>query len=153
MYGKTLKVLKFGSWVLCPGCVALPGPTTVPRSPCLPRAPSCREAGDLAAVADQAPHDIGRVPARSPDLNPPKYSPPYFLCHHTLDALAQRDPEVKHTLDQLQETTFRVRAYNTGVPTPPLTCRVGNECKLTLATRTADGVQLPHGGVQMRGMT
>ena len=56
------------------------------------------------------------------DLNPTKWSFSYFLCHHTLDALAQRDPEVKHTLDQLHETAFRVRAYNTGVPTPPLTC-------------------------------
>eukprot|EP01045_Picozoa_sp_COSAG04_P034046 COSAG04_NODE_7290_length_1153_cov_0.949715_1_plen_355_part_10 len=35
-------------------------------------------------------------------------------------------------------------------PTPPLTCRVEDECKLTLVTRTAAGTQLPHGGAEMR---
>ena len=34
-------------------------------------------------------------------------------------------------------------------PIPPLTCRVGDECSLTLITRTSDGAQLPHGGVRM----
>ena len=34
-------------------------------------------------------------------------------------------------------------------PIPPLTCRVGDECRLTLITRTSDGTQLPHGGVRM----
>jgi hypothetical protein len=33
-------------------------------------------------------------------------------------------------------------------PIPPLTCRVGDECTLTLITRTSDGAQLPHGGVR-----
>jgi hypothetical protein len=34
-------------------------------------------------------------------------------------------------------------------PTPPITCRVGDECSLRLVTRTIDSVQLPHGGVRM----
>ena len=34
-------------------------------------------------------------------------------------------------------------------PIPPLTCRVGDECSLTLIARTSDGAQLPHGGVRM----
>lgn len=35
-------------------------------------------------------------------------------------------------------------------PTPPLTCHVGEPCTLQLSTRTSDGLQLPHGGKQMR---
>eukprot|EP01046_Picozoa_sp_COSAG06_P066888 COSAG06_NODE_17085_length_961_cov_3.256381_1_plen_213_part_00 len=35
-------------------------------------------------------------------------------------------------------------------PSPPLTdCRVGEECRLQLSTRTSEGMQLPHGGLQM----
>ena len=34
-------------------------------------------------------------------------------------------------------------------PIPPLACRVGDECSLTLVTRTHDGAPVPHGGVQM----
>ena len=34
-------------------------------------------------------------------------------------------------------------------PTPPIACQVGDECSLTLVTRTRDSKQLPHGGVRM----
>eukprot|EP01046_Picozoa_sp_COSAG06_P004603 COSAG06_NODE_194_length_20530_cov_9.861583_12_plen_1626_part_00 len=34
-------------------------------------------------------------------------------------------------------------------PTPPILCRVGDQCSLTLITRTIESVQLPHGGVRM----
>ena len=34
-------------------------------------------------------------------------------------------------------------------PIPPLSCRVGDECVLTMTTRTSSGGQLPHGGVRM----
>jgi hypothetical protein len=35
-------------------------------------------------------------------------------------------------------------------PSPPLThCRVGEDCSLQLSTRTPEGLQLPHGGLQM----
>ena len=34
-------------------------------------------------------------------------------------------------------------------PTPPLACFVGEPCTLQLSTRTVDGLQLPHGGLQV----
>lgn len=34
-------------------------------------------------------------------------------------------------------------------PTPPLMCRVLEDCSITLVTRTIESVQLPHGGVAM----
>jgi hypothetical protein len=75
----------------------------------------------------------------------------------------QFDMQTRDTLSELLANMLDLKTLDMGMssekealersimrPAPPLSCRVGASCSFLLFTRTATGLQLPHGGLQMR---